>query len=334
METQKQMLPIGIENFEELRSHNYYYVDKTGLIRDLLTNRAKVTLFTRPRRFGKTLNMSMLENFFKLGGDKHLFDGLEISKGTALCDEFMGKYPVIFLSLKDLVFDNYETATCRMARIVREEAMKVDFLKVSTRLSEEDRSDYRALLDLSMSEEVLTSGLKVLSRLLEKHFGSKVILLIDEYDVPVATAHKYNYYEQMVSLIKGLLSTALKSNDSLEFAVLTGCLRVSKESIFTGLNNLDVFSVKDALFSKYFGFTDSEVRELLAYYGIEEVYDNIKEWYDGYQFGYTQMYCPWDVLSYSKRFLGDPKLDPENYWINTSGNDAVRRFVEIADEKL
>lgn len=327
MEKRKKKLPIGIENFEELRSEDFYYIDKTGLIRELLNSWGKVNLFTRPRRFGKSLNMSMMEHFFSLNGDKSIFDGLEISKETALCEEYMGKYPVVSLSLKGIDALNYETAFQRAVLLVRRTAVKVEYLLDSEVLSQQDKAAYRKLLDYDMTEAVLGDSLKVLSELLEKHHHTKVILLIDEYDVPLAKAHANGYYDRMISLIRNLLGEVLKTNNSLKFAVLTGCLRISKESIFTGLNNLKVRSVTDVQFEEGFGFTDAEVRELLEYYGYPDRYDVAKKWYDGYRFGNVDVYCPWDVLNYCDSLCDDGEAQPENYWINTSSNDAVKRFI-------
>lgn len=327
MERRKKKLPIGIENFEKLRLEDFYYIDKTGLIRELLNSWGEVNLFTRPRRFGKSLNMSMLEHFFSLNGDKSIFDGLEISKETALCEEYMGKYPVISLSLKGIDALNYETAFQRAVLLVRRAAVKVEYLLDSEALSQQDKEAYRRLLDYDMTEAVLGDSLKVLSELLEKHHHTQVILLIDEYDVPLAKAHANGYYDRMVSLIRNLLGEALKTNNSLKFAVLTGCLRISKESIFTGLNNLKVRSVTDVQFEESFGFTDTEVKALLAYYGHVDRYDVAKKWYDGYRFGNVDVYCPWDVLNYCDSLCDDREAQPENYWINTSSNDAVKRFI-------
>ncbi len=327
MKMSRKKLPIGIEDFEELRSEDFYYVDKTGLIRDLLNNWGKVNLFTRPRRFGKTLNMSMLEHFFSLNGDKSIFEGLEIAEEKALCEEYMGKYPVVFLSLKGIDANTYEMAFQMAARILKSAAGKMQYLLDSDALSEQDKADYRKLLDDDMSEGTFGDGLRLLSELMEKHYGKKAILLIDEYDVPLAKAHANGYYDRMISLIHSLLGQALKTNSSLKFAVLTGCLRISKESIFTGLNNLKVLSAADERFDEYFGFTDREVRDLLAYYGIEDHYEEIKTWYDGYQFGNVEVYCPWDVLNHCDRIRSRSDAQPENYWINTSSNDAVARFI-------
>ncbi len=331
MERQKKMLPIGIEDFAEMRCKDYYYVDKTGLIRDLLTNQAKVTLFTRPRRFGKSLNMSMLAHFFSPDGDKSVFDGLEISKETALCEKYMGNYPVVFLTLKGIDAQDYEEAFQAAVQLIVETAMNYEFLSCSEKLSIREKARYEKLLDDSMDTGTLSNSLKLLCQLLEKHFGRKVVLLIDEYDVPLARAHRNGYYDRMVSLMRGLLGAALKTNASLEFAVLTGCLRVSKESIFTGLNNLRVISITDDRFDEYFGFTGNEVKGMLAYYGLSDSYDKVRRWYDGYQFGSMEVYCPWDVLNYCDLLRKNAGREPQNYWINTSGNDAVERFVGMAD---
>ncbi len=328
MEMRKKKLPIGIDNFEKLRSEDFYYIDKTGLIRELLDNWGEVNLFTRPRRFGKTLNMSMLEHFFSLNGDKSIFDGLEISKETAVCEEYMGKYPVVSISLKGIDALNFETAFERASLLVRRAASKAYYLLKSDALNEQDKANYRKLLDDNMTEAILGDSLKVLSELLEKYHGTKVILLIDEYDVPLAKAHVNGYYDQMISLIRNLLGEALKTNNSLKFAVLTGCLRISKESIFTGLNNLKVLTIADERFDEYFGFTDKEVKELLEYYGVMKHYEAVKRWYDGYQFGNVGVYCPWDVLNHCDRIRSNPDAQPENYWINTSSNDAVKRFIQ------
>ncbi len=328
MEMRKKKLPIGIENFEELRKEDFYYIDKTGLIAELLHHWGAVNLFTRPRRFGKTLNMSMLEHFFGMNGDKRIFEGLDISKETALCEEYMGKYPVVSISLKGIDALNFETAFEKAALLVRRAASKVYYLLDSDVLNEQDKANYRKLLDDPMTEAIFGDSLRVLSELLEKHHGTKVILLIDEYDVPLAKAHANGYYDQMLSLIRGLLGEALKTNHSLKLAVLTGCLRISKESIFTGLNNLKVRSITDVRFDEYFGFTDTEVKMFLEYYGYPECYAVAKRWYDGYHFGNVDVYCPWDVLNYCDALLSDKDAQPENYWINTSSNDAVKRFIE------
>ena len=334
MERLKKKLPIGIEDFEKLRLDNFYYIDKTGLIRELLKNWGEVNLFTRPRRFGKSLNMNMLEHFFSMESDKSIFDGLEISKETALCKEYMGKYPVISVSLKGIASQTYETAFRMAVRIVKREALKKQYLLESDTLSESDKREYRLLLDNSMDDSVLCDSLRTLSGLLEKHHGTKVILLIDEYDVPLSKAFAHGYYEQMISLIRNFLGQALKTNSSLKFAVLTGCLRISKESIFTGLNNLKVLSIADERFDEYFGFTDREVRELLEYYDVPDHYDEVKKWYDGYQFGNVEVYCPWDVLNHCDRIRTAPHVQPENYWINTSSNDAVRKFIQSSADGM
>ena len=328
---ERKRLPVGVENFEQIINDNYYYVDKTGLISELLRNGGMVNLFTRPRRFGKTLNMSMLEHFFSIERDQSIFDGLEISKDTKLCEEYMGKYPVISISLKGINAATYEDAFDFAVRIMKKVARNVQFLLGSDALSDYDKLEYKELLNNNMSEAAFCGGLKILSELLEKHYGTKVVLLIDEYDVPLAKAFENGYYDQMIFLIRSLLEQALKTNDSLKFAVMTGCMRISKESIFTGLNNLKVLSITDERYDGYFGFTDTEVREMLKYYGIEEHYEEVKSWYDGYQFGSVEVYCPWDVLNYCDKLKDHTDSFPENYWINTSSNDAVRKFIQMSD---
>ncbi len=330
MGEEKKRLPVGVENFEQIINDNYYYVDKTGLISELLRNGGMVNLFTRPRRFGKTLNMSMLKHFFSIERDQSIFDGLEISKDTKLCEEYMGKYPVISISLKGINAAAYEDAFDFAVQIMKNVAGKMQFLLESGNLSDFDKSEYKKLLDSGMSKAVFCSGLKTLSELLEKHYGTKVVLLIDEYDVPLAKAFENGYYDQMIFLIRSLLEQALKTNDSLKFAVMTGCMRISKESIFTGLNNLKVLSITDERYDEYFGFTDTEVREMLKYYEIEDHYEEVKNWYDGYQFGSVEVYCPWDVLNYCDKLKDHGDSFPENYWINTSSNDAVRKFIQMS----
>ena len=330
-------LPMGIENFKRIRTEGYYYVDKTGLIKDLLQNMAYVNLFTRPRRFGKTLNMSMLKYFFEAGSDIALFDGLEISKEKELCEEYMGKFPVISISLKEVAGENFDAAKRVLRSVLGDEAVSFPFLAESDRLTETERLQYKKLIALdehgeyAMSDEVLSKSLLTLSRFLQKHFGQSTIVLIDEYDVPLDKAYQSDYYDDMVNLIRMLFGRALKTNDSLKFAVLTGCLRISKESIFTGLNNFNVYSIKDVQYHEYFGFSDTEVRQLLEYYGFMGKYDIIKKWYDGYHFGGMEVYCPWDVVSYCHALKMNPATEPKNYWVNTSSNDIIRRFLSMAD---
>ena len=330
MGEEKKRLPVGLENFEQIINDNYYYVDKTGLISELIRNGGMVNLFTRPRRFGKTLNMSMLEHFFSIERDQSIYDGLEISKDTKLCEEYMGKYPVISISLKGINAATYEDAFDFAVQIMKNVAGKKQFLLESGNLSDFDKLEYKKLLDSGMSKAVFCSGLKTLSELLEKHYGTKVVLLIDEYDVPLAKAFENGYYNQMIFLIRSLLEQALKTNNSLKFAVMTGCMRISKESIFTGLNNLKVLSITDERYDEYFGFTDTEVREMLKYYEIEDHYEEVKNWYDGYQFGSVELYCPWDVLNYCDKLKDHGDSFPENYWINTSSNGAVRKFIQMS----
>ena len=327
MGKEKKRLPVGLENFEQIIKDNYYYVDKTGLISELIRNGGMVNLFTRPRRFGKTLNMSMLEYFFSIEGDKSIFDGLEILKDQKLCDEYMGKYPVISVSLKGINAAAYEGAFDFAVQIMQRAAEAFQFLCDSECLSEHDKEAYKKLLDSNMSEAVFCSGLRRLSELLAKHYGTKVILLIDEYDVPLAKAFANGYYDQMVFLIRNLLEQALKTNSSLKLAVLTGCMRISKESIFTGLNNFTTFTIADVDFDEYFGFTDQEVRDLLTYYECADKYESIKEWYDGYRFGNVDVYCPWDVVSYLRSLRTNREAIPQNYWINTSSNAEVKEFI-------
>ena len=327
----RKKLPVGIENFTKLREEDFYYVDKTGLIEMLLNNWGEVNLFTRPRRFGKSLNMSMLRHFFEIGTDPSLFDGLSIAQNQELYQKFMGKYPVISISLKGVDTDNYEDARKLLVKIMNREARRLRFLLDSDGLCDLDKSVFMDILDKQMDEDTLVCSLQELSELLELHYGEKVIILIDEYDVPLAKANENGYYDEMVLLIRNLLGNALKTNDSLKFAVLTGCLRIAKESIFTGLNNFNVYSITNTDFDEYFGFTDTEVREMLKYYGIEAHYDIVKEWYDGYRFGNTEVYCPWDVINYCKDHLSNPSATPKNYWMNTSGNDVINHFIDSLD---
>ena len=328
----RKKLPVGIENFEEIRKEGFYYVDKTGLIRDLLNNWGKVNLFTRPRRFGKTLNMSMMKSFFEVGGDKSVFDGLAISREKALCETYMGKFPVVFLSLKGVDGLTFDLAYQALCGIVVEEFSRLRFLAASDKLAADEKQYFKKILNGKYEEADIIGSLKKLSCLLEKHYGQKVVLLIDEYDVPLDKAFQHGYYREMVALIRGLFGQALKTNDFLQFAVLTGCLRVSKESIFTGLNNFKVLSIADARFDEHFGFTDAEVRQILDNYDLQEHFAETKEWYDGYRFGKVDVYCPWDVINHVDRLVGEPDARPQAYWINTSGNDLVRRFVDKADK--
>lgn len=330
MENRK--LPVGIENFEEIRTEGFYYVDKTGLIRDLLNNWGKVNLFTRPRRFGKTLNMSMLKSFFEIGADRTLFDGLVISRETALCEAYMGRFPVVFVSLKGVDGLTFEEAYGMLRRILRSEFSRLGFLKQSERIAEDDKRPFERFLKEQDTMDDVQESVKMLSSLLYQHYGQKTILLIDEYDVPLDKAFQHGYYKEMVALIRCLFGQALKTNDYLQFAVLTGCLRVSKESIFTGLNNFKVLSITDSRFDEHFGFTDAEVKTLLDDYNLTAHYGETKEWYDGYRFGSVDVYCPWDVINHVDRLCGEPNAEPQAYWINTSGNDLVRRFVDKADK--
>ena len=321
-------LPIGIENFEEMRREDFYYVDKSHVIEQLLTQWGKVNLFTRPRRFGKSLNMSMLQSFFEIGKDKTLFDGLRISDNQELCEKYQGKFPVVSVSLKGINGATYEEARRFLIKTINEEARRLSVLSDSTELDETDHELLTQLKKKEMTNDSLVYSIRELTELLEKHYGSKVIVLIDEYDVPLAKANENGYYDEMVLLIRNLFENALKTNNSLKFAVLTGCLRIAKESIFTGLNNFKVYSITDKSFDETFGFTDAEVRELLRYYGQEKYYETVKEWYDGYRFGNVDVYCPWDVINFCSDHLADPGLEPKNYWANTSGNSVISHFID------
>ena len=321
-------LPIGIENFEKLRQEDFYYIDKTRLIEQLLTRWGEVNLFTRPRRFGKSLNMSMLQSFFEIGKDKTLFDGLRISDNQELCEEYQGKFPVVSVSLKGINGATYEEARRFLIKTINEEARRLSVLSDSTELDETDHELLTQLKKKEMTNDSLVYSIRELTELLEKHYGSKVIVLIDEYDVPLAKANENGYYDEMVLLIRNLFENALKTNSSLKFAVLTGCLRIAKESIFTGLNNFKVYSITDKSFDETFGFTDAEVKELLRYYGQEKYYETVKEWYDGYRFGNVDVYCPWDVINFCSDHLADPGLEPKNYWANTSGNSVISHFID------
>lgn len=321
-------LPIGIENFEKLRQEDFYYIDKTRLIEQLLTRWGEVNLFTRPRRFGKSLNMSMLQSFFEIGKDKTLFDGLRISDNQELCEEYQGKFPVVSVSLKGINGATYEEARRFLIKTINEEARRLSVLSDSAELDETDHELLTQLKKKEMTNDSLVYSIRELTELLEKHYGRKVIVLIDEYDVPLAKANENGYYDEMVLLIRNLFENALKTNSSLKFAVLTGCLRIAKESIFTGLNNFKVYSITDKSFDETFGFTDAEVRELLRYYGQEKYYETVKEWYDGYRFGNVDVYCPWDVINFCSDHLADPGLEPKNYWANTSGNSVISHFID------
>ena len=324
----KKRLPVGIENFEKIRRDGFYYVDKTDLIKELLENWGEVNLFTRPRRFGKTLNMSMFQCFFEIGCDKSLFDGLQIAEESTLCETYMGKFPVISISLKGIDAADYETARNLMVKVVNEEARRFQFLTESSRLTDTDKMLFGQLLQKEMDDETLFCSLRELTELLRKHYEKQVIVLIDEYDVPLAKANELGYYDEMVRLIRGIFGSALKTNHNLYFAVLTGCLRVAKESIFTGVNNFNTFTITDVDFDEYFGFTDAEVKEMLEEYQLGSSYEDVREWYDGYRFGNVDVYCPWDVICYVNKRRTDPALQPQNYWLNTSGNEVVRHFIE------
>lgn len=328
----KLSLPIGIEDFKEVRKDGYYYVDKTALIEQVLEKRSKVTLFTRPRRFGKSLNMSMLKNFFEIGTDAALFEGLHISKNTQMCEKYMGKYPVIAVSLKGVDAATYEEAFDQLVDIMNNSAAEFSFLQNSDSLTDYEKERFIKLLDDQMNQKIMGSSMLWLTKLLEKHYNKKVVVLIDEYDVPLAKAHENGYYDKMVRLIRNMFGNVLKTNNSLAFAVLTGCLRIAKESIFTGLNNFKVYSITDEEFDETFGFTGEEVQEMLAYYGLSSCFDKVKEWYDGYRFGNTDVYCPWDVVNYCSDHQNRPNAEMKNYWMNTSGNEVISHFIDSIND--
>lgn len=340
MRLKDKRLPVGIESFEEFQRENFYYADKTFFIKELLQNQEEVNLFIRPRCFGKTLNLSMIKCFFEIGCERTLFNGLKIMREKELCEKYMGQFPVIFISLKGVDGLNYKAANAALCNIIGREALRFQFLQKSSHLSEEEKDSYRRLIKIGsdsqaffdMTDSILTDSLQILTQLLEKHYGQKVILLIDEYDVPLDKAFQQGYYNEMVSLLRNMLGNALKTNDALYFAVLTGCLRISKESIFTGLNNLKVHTISDVRYDEYFGFTDADVEKMLKFYDMSSYMDIIKEWYDGYIFGNVNVYCPWDVINYCDELLANPQTRPKNYWANTSGNAMVRRFIGKADK--
>lgn len=335
----RKKLPIGIDSFEKIIRHNFYYVDKTEMITELLHNWGEVNLFTRPRRFGKSLNMNMLQSFLEIGCDKSLFNGLKVSREKELCEEYMGKFPVISLTLKNVEGLNFESARKSLKNTLGMEAWRLSALAESSRLTEEEKNSYKALTvvddhgDFKMSDATMEKALLILTVLLEKHYGKKAVLLIDEYDVPLDKAFQYGYYDEMVSLIRNMFGNVLKTNSSLFFAVLTGCLRIAKESIFTGLNNFNVFSITSVQFDEFFGFTDDEVAEMLKYFGLSDYHETIREWYDGYQFGKKAVYCPWDVISYCRNLCADSDAIPEDFWSNTSSNSIVSRFIDKANKQ-
>ena len=326
------MLPIGIEDFKEIREEGYYYVDKTALIEQVLEKRSKVTLFTRPRRFGKSLNMSMLKRFFEIGTDPSLFEGLHISKNAALCERYMGKYPVIAISLKGVDAASYQEAVVQLVEIINQSAASFQFLQNSGRLTDYEKERFCKLLDDDMNMKIMSSSMLWLTKLLEKHFNRKVVILIDEYDVPLAKAYENGFYDEMVLLIRNIFGNVLKTNESLAFAVLTGCLRIAKESIFTGLNNFKVYSITDVEFDETFGFTNEEVKSMLKYYGLDRHFNQVREWYDGYRFGNADVYCPWDVVNYCDDHRSNPNAEPKNYWMNTSGNDVINHFIDSIND--
>ena len=329
----QKKLPIGIENFEDMIKENYYYVDKTGLIKQLLNEHGLVNLFTRPRRFGKSLNMSMLKYFFEIGNDQAIFEGLEISKDKELCDQYQGKFPVISVSLKGAKAGNYEDAKAMMKYIMAAESRRLYDRMSEDKLSEKQKEQMKPLISDNMKDTELMTALWILSSILKEYYGKKVIILIDEYDVPLDKAFENNYYNEMIILLRNMLEQSLKTNDNLYMAVLTGCLRIARESIFTGLNNFNIFSITDQYFDEYFGFTDKEVKEILQYYKVAEAFEQTKKWYDGYRFGNTDIYCPWDVINHCRALKVEPDATPQPYWINTSGNYIVKRFIEKANQQ-
>lgn len=329
----QKKLPIGIENFEDMIKENYYYVDKTGLIKQLLNEHGLVNLFTRPRRFGKSLNMSMLKYFFEIGNDQAIFEGLEISKEKELCDQYQGKFPMISVSLKGAKAGNYEDAKAMMKYIMAAESRRLYDRMSEDKLSEKQKEQMKSLMSDNMKDTELMTALWILSSILKEYYGKKVIILIDEYDVPLDKAFENNYYNEMIILLRNMLEQSLKTNDNLYMAVLTGCLRIARESIFTGLNNFNIFSITDQYFDEYFGFTDKEVKEILQYYKVPEAFEQTKKWYDGYRFGNTDIYCPWDVINHCRALKVEPDATPQPYWINTSGNYIVKRFIEKANQQ-
>ena len=329
----QKKLPIGIENFEDMIKENYYYVDKTGLLKQLLNEHGLVNLFTRPSRFGKSLNMSMLKYFFEIGNDQAIFEGLEISKDKELCDQYQGKFPVISVSLKGAKAGNYEDAKAMMKYIMAAESRRLYDRMSGDKLSEKQKEQMKSLMSDNMKDTELMTALWILSSILKEYYGKKVIILIDEYDVPLDKAFENNYYNEMIILLRNMLEQSLKTNDNLYMAVLTGCLRIARESIFTGLNNFNIFSITDQYFDEYFGFTDKEVKEILQYYKVPEAFEQTKKWYDGYRFGNTDIYCPWDVINHCRALKVEPDATPQPYWINTSGNYIVKRFIEKANQQ-
>ena len=329
----QKKLPIGIENFEDMIKENYYYVDKTGLLKQLLNEHGLVNLFTRPRRFGKSLNMSMLKYFFEIGNDQAIFEGLEISKDKELCDQYKGKFPVISVSLKGAKAGNYEDAKAMMKYIMAAESRRLYDRMSGDKLSEKQKEQMKSLMSDNMKDTELMTALWILSSILKEYYGKKVIILIDEYDVPLDKAFENNYYNEMIILLRNMLEQSLKTNDNLYMAVLTGCLRIARESIFTGLNNFNIFSITDQYFDEYFGFTEKEVKEILQYYKVPEAFEQTKKWYDGYRFGNTDIYCPWDVINHCRALKVEPDATPQPYWINTSGNYIVKRFIEKANQQ-
>ena len=338
---QKKKLSIGIENFTKLQTEDFYYVDKTMLIKELLDNWAEVNLFTRPRRFGKTLNMSMLQYYFEdkrdqFTGEKidnsYLFEGLNIKAEGEKYTKYMGKYPVINLSLKSAKQPTYKMAYESLIDEIMKEYRRHNFILNSDKLLQSEKKIFLDISNGEAKEIEYAKSLQFLSSCLEKYFGSKTIILIDEYDVPLENAFFEGFYDEMISFIRSLFESALKTNPSLEFSIITGCLRISRESIFTGLNNLNIISILNNRYAEYFGFTAEEVEELCDYYNIQEKYETAKKWYNGYTFGHKNVYNPWSVVKYIYDVLGDSHVFPTSYWANTSSNSIVKSLIERADD--
>ncbi len=324
---EKVKLPLGMSGFEKIRNDGRLFIDKTPLIEDILAKEYEVFLFTRPRRFGKSLTMSMLSSFFDISKDsRKLFEGLKISENKELCESWMNKYPTIFFSFKDVGGNNFDIAFGKLRKELKTLFHHFDFILESPSVREEDKDDFRKI-NKGMGEIIdVMYSLKLLTRMLSEHYGEKVILLIDEYDVPIAKASSGGYYAEMIDVMRGIMG-ALKDNDYLKFSVITGCLRIAKESIFTGLNNVYCNTVTSTAYDEYFGFTGKEVADTFRSLGLENKLDDVKEWYDGYHFGNEDIYCPWDVIHYLDSILDNPDAKPENYWKNTSSNDIVESFI-------
>ena len=329
-------IPIGIEDFKEIIDKNHYFVDKTLLIKNVLDNGSKITLFTRPRRFGKTLNMSILRRFFEKTEEdnSYLFDRLLISGAGEKYYKYMGQYPVISISLKSMKQPSFEFALTEFKRIISNEFRRHREIAESDKIFDSDKEDFLNICNRRGDYSMYNTSLNFLSNCLYEVYGQKVIVLIDEYDVPLENAYFNGFYEDMINLIRSVFESVLKTNDSLEFGILTGCLRISKESIFTGLNNLSVHSVTDNSFASYFGFTESEVKDVLKYYNLSDCFEEIKQWYDGYLFGETEIYNPWSVLKYIQFALNNKNHIPQTYWVNTSSNNIIHELITKSDRRI